>query len=207
MVFFSGEITIRPLMFSRKTAPISAALLLIAVAVVASEIGGYYYIQSLYFKKSLTGQGGNGPSGAGSDNGTGTSTLHRTIAVSTLMSYGNGTSRWFNETNVPVGSNFYSFTFTIANGRVEALYYPTLNAHYIIGIDGVRNDGDGVHCTFCWTLWMYCKTDGAWSLSLLGADDIILRDGNILAWDMQDNSQSPLQPPQAGAKTVPLCSG
>ncbi len=186
------------------------ALLLIAVIIVASEVGGYYYLQSLYARRSSssTGQSGKDASGTGSGNGsrTGPVTNPNFIAVSTLINYGNGTSAWYNETNVPLGSNFYNLTVSIANGNVEALYYPSLNAHYIIAINGVRNDNDGIHCTFCWTLWIYCQKDAAWSVSLWGADLIKLVNGDTLAWYYQDTSKTPWQPPQAGAKTVAICS-
>lgn len=121
-----------------------------------------------------------------------------------MINYGNGTSIWNNETNVSLDSNFYNLTLAIANGRVESKYYLVFNEHYIISINGIRNNGDGIHCSICWMLWVYCKADNAWSISLRGADDIILKNRDILAWYME-NTQ-PAQPPIAGAKVVALCS-
>ncbi len=185
------------------------ALLLIAVIIVASEVGGYYYLQRLYSRRldSSTGRCDKGGSGTSSGNSSGTGPGNANfIAVSTLINYGNGTRLWHNGSNVLLGSNFYDLTVSIANGNVEAQCYPSLNAHYIISINGVRNDNDGIHCTFCWTLWIYCQKDGAWSVSIWGADLIKLVNGDTLAWYYQDTSKTPWQPPQAGAKTVAICS-
>jgi hypothetical protein len=182
------------------------ALLLVAVIVVTSEVEVYYYYQSIYLRRSSEGQSGRGSSGSGNRSGTGPVTNPNFISVSTLINYGNGTSTWYNETNVPASSNFYNLTVSIAYGNVVAQYYPTLNAHYIISINGVSNNNDGIHCDVCWTLWVYCKGDRAWSVSLLGADLITLKNGDVLAWYIQNISQSPWRPPQAGSNTVAVCS-
>lgn len=181
-------------------------LLLVATALVSGSIGSYYYIRQLnsqaLSRSSDNSHSGGSSSGGGTGPGPHTSYLH----VNTLVNYGNGTSIWYNETEVPIGWNFYNLTVFVANGKVEALYYPYLHANYIIGINGIRNDNDGIHCTFCWTLWSYCKNDRAWAISALGADLIILVDGATYAWYYQDTSASPWKPPLAGAPIVPLCS-
>ncbi len=162
------------------------SLLLVALVVLGAQLTSYYYLQRLYPSR---GSSGNQPE------------------VSILINYGNTTSKWFNVSNVPVGSNFYNLTSSVAH--VEAIYYPYLDAHYIIGINGVRNDNDGIRCNFCWTLWVYCQKDLAWAVSPVGADLISLANGNILAWYFQyaSSDQSVWKPPIAGANKVGICSG
>lgn len=180
-------------------------LLLVATALVSGEIG-YYYLQGLNNQSQLRNSdtSHSGGSNSGSRNTTGPHTTY--LHVNALVNYGNGTSTWYNQTSVPIGWNFYNLTVSITSGRVEAIYYPNLQANYIIAINGVRNDNDGIHCTFCWLIWSYCKNDHAWAFSALGADRIILVDGETHAWYYQDAFATPLTPPIAGAPIVPLCS-
>ncbi len=161
------------------------SLLLVALVVLGAQVTSYYYLQRLH---PIVGSSGK-------------------PEVSMLINYGNTTSKWYNVSTVPTGSNFYNLTNSVAH--VEALYYPLLNAHYVIGINGVKNDKDGIHCNFCWTLWVYCQRDLAWAVSLVGADLIRLANGDILAWYYQyaPSDQTVWKPPVAGASKVGICSG
>lgn len=181
-------------------------LFLVATAIVSGSIGSYYYLQELNSKSQSQNSGSSHSGGSKSGTGNGSQAQANYLDVITLVNYGNGTSTWYNETKVRPGWNFYNLTLFVANGNVEALYYPYLHAHYIIGINGVRNDNDGIHCTFCWTIWSYCKNDRAWAISALGADWITLVDGATHAWYYQDTSATPWKPPIAGVPVVPLCS-
>ncbi len=160
------------------------SLLLVAVIVLAAQVTSYYYLQQFH---PIVGSS-------------------RKPEVSVLINYGNTTSKWYNVSNVPAGSNFYNLTNSLAH--VEAQYYPLLEAHYIIGIDGVRNDKDGIHCNFCWTLWVYCRKDLAWAVSPVGPDLIRLANGDILAWYYQYASSdlTVWKPPVVGANKVGICS-
>ena len=122
------------------------------------------------------------------------------IAVNALLNFGNGTSKWFNGSRVPVGWNFYNLTMHIANGKVESDYYASpLNEHYINAIDGVRQDGSSF-----WHLWQFCNKDQAWSYSNIGADDIILSNGRTIAWYFDSNND--YGPPVSGSRTVVTCT-
>ena len=122
------------------------------------------------------------------------------IAVNALLNFGNGTSKWFNDSRVPVGWNFYNLTMYIANGKVESAYYASpLNEHYINAIDGVRQDGSSF-----WHLWQFCSKDQAWSYSNIGADGIILSNGRTIAWYFDSNND--YGPPVSGSRTVVTCT-
>ena len=123
------------------------------------------------------------------------------MCVDTLVNYGNGTSIWYNETNVPVDSTFYSLTLQIADGNVGSVDEPPFG-HFITSINGVTSDGVGSNCNYCWGIWIYCAKDSGWMYSLLGADSIRLNNRDVVAWYIHDISQN--QPP-LGAK-VPTCS-
>jgi hypothetical protein len=124
------------------------------------------------------------------------------LTVATLINYGNGTSRWYNQTRVPSQWNFYQLTNSIA--RVEATYYPTVNEHLITAIDGVRSTIQSY-----WTLWVFCQPSKAWTASKVGADLLKLTDGKVLGWSYQtprSTDPSTWQPPEPGAPVVTDCS-
>jgi hypothetical protein len=144
----------------------------------------------------------NGQSG-GNSTKTGPAINPNVISADTLVNYGNGTSIWYNETNVPTGSTFYSLTLQIANGHVGSIDEPPLG-HFITSINGVTSNGVGSNCSICWGIWIYCANDSAWMYSLLGADSLKLNNGDVLAWFIQDITQN--QSPMQGVKTVTTCS-
>ena len=111
--------------------------------------------------------------------------------------------KWYNETNIPANWNFYQLTLYLTNGNLQAQCYgPPLNEHYVTGISGVIN-----HAKYYWTLWVFCKSQGAWAISPVGADLIQLENGQTLAWAYEVlSSPNPSQPPIAGAKMVGSCS-
>jgi hypothetical protein len=127
---------------------------LIAIGIVSTQIGSYYYLQRLY-----------SPVGSA------------TIGVSILLNYGNATMKWYNETSFSAGSNFYNLTLYLTRGNIDAKFYPSFNEHFVTGINGVKNQGQ-----IYWTLWILCQKQNAWVVSPVGADLIRLANGQTLAW-------------------------
>jgi hypothetical protein len=153
------------------------------------QVGAYYDLQRFFLSSNSATQN-TGSHGSNAN----------VIAVNTLLNFGNSTSKWINESRVPIGWNFYNLTLYVANGNIDSTYYGgILNEHYINAIDGVRQDG-----TSFWHLWQYCNKDLAWSYSNVGADQIRLVDNQTLAWYF--DSFSSYGPPVAGSPTVVNCS-
>jgi hypothetical protein len=146
------------------------SLLLIALTVAGVQLVSYYSLQRL---------------------DTGVTSSKNCLDVCVLIDYGNGTNRWYNETNVAAGSNLYNFTISVA--KVDASYSPQFNEHYVTGIDGVR-DAD----PYFWTLWIYNQNKTAWTISFVGADLIKLGEGYIIAWFYQNISSGRCKPPGPG---------
>jgi hypothetical protein len=164
------------------------AILLVAISLVAIQLGAYYDLERFFIANNR-----------GSQN-TGNNNTTNVIAVNTLLNFGNSTSKWFNETRIPVGWNFYNLTIYIANGKVDSTYYASpLNEHYINTIDGVTQDGSSF-----WHLWQFCKNDQAWSYSNIGADGIVLSNGQTAAWYF--DSYNDYGPPVLGSRTIVTCS-
>ncbi len=170
-------------------------LLLIATIIVVVQAGAYYYFEKTYSSPS-------GDACSATINLTNSSML---VKVDTLINYGNGTSKWFNRTDVPSNWNFYTLTTIVANNNVQAQFYgPPTCEHFVTGIDGVRNNAQSV-----WTLWVVCQKDNAWTVPAVGADLLGLTTYHVLAWDYQtihSQDQSTWNPPVAGAKKVGSCS-
>jgi hypothetical protein len=123
------------------------------------------------------------------------------LSVETLINYGNGTSRWFNKTNIPSNWNFYDLTANIT--KVQATYYPSAYEHFVTGINGVENNGP-----YFWSLWAICENSMAWFATNVGADAIHFTTYHTLAWYYQaTNSQdsSKWNPPVPGASKVNAC--
>jgi hypothetical protein len=159
------------------------------------QAGAYYYFEKTYSLPSRDV--------CSTTNSLTNSSTH--ITVDTLINYGNGTSRWFNRTNVPSNWNFYTLTTVLADNNVEAQFYgPPTCEHFVSGIDGVRNNGQSY-----WTLWVVCPNDNAWTVPAVGADLLSLTTYRAFSWYYQSihsQDQSTWNPPVTGAKKLGLCS-
>jgi len=157
---------------------------------VVAQVGAYYYLQRSYGGTLSTSSVNCSPSNGGS--------VGNNVQTNTLINYGNGTLRWYNETSVPATWNFYQLTFHLANGNVqEQCYGPPYNEHYVTGINNVND-----RSPFYWTVWIFCQSQNAWATSPVGVDLIRLSNGETLAWAYE----VPYQPPLLGAKTIAFCS-
>ncbi|OLB72452.1 hypothetical protein AUI06_01435 [archaeon 13_2_20CM_2_52_21] len=163
---------------------------------MSAQVGAYYYLEKsnngpVSNSSVLCNYLTNGPTGISM------------IAANVLISYGNGTMQWYNETAVPSSWNAYALTMYLAKCNVQARFYgPPLNEHFVTAINGVSNQG-----SFSWSIWMFCQHTNAWAYSQVGVDMIRLANGQALAWAYGASSPSSNpQPPIPNAKTVTSCS-
>ena len=151
------------------------ALGLIVLGMVSAQLGAYYYLHRLY-------------SPAASQGGT----------VNTLINYGNSTIKWYNQTSISGSENFYDLTVSLVGGNIEAQFYgPPLNEHFVTAINGVKN-----HSPYFWTIWILCQRQNAWEVSPVGADAILVGNGQTLAWAYGIPDHSPVP----GSRTADSCS-
>jgi hypothetical protein len=92
-----------------------------------------------------------------------------------LFDFGNGTRTWFNDTQVQPGWNAYTETVVLTHGDVQAQWYPEYQEHLVSGIYGLQNTQSK-----SWFLWTFNAT--SWQLASLGADDVQVANGSVLAW-------------------------
>jgi hypothetical protein len=109
-----------------------------------------------------------------------------TYGVRMLIDYGNGTSKWYNDTSIQPGWNAYVVSVVIFNGRVQSTWYPSYGEHLIEGINGVASGQSD-----SWFLWTGQK--GGWEVSQMGADALQVYNGTVVAWTLcgYDNSFNP----------------
>jgi len=156
--------------------------ILVAAIIITVQASAYYYYQ-----ESI----GTCPNPCGGS----------TVAIETLINYGNGTSYWINKTDVRSDWNFYQLTSSIA--RVQATDYPSASEHLITGINGVQSNGQ-----YFWSLWAICENSKAWFATKVGADAIHFTTYHTLAWYYQatkSQDSSKWDPPIPGAAKVNIC--
>lgn len=100
-----------------------------------------------------------------------------TFSVHMLVDYGNGTSRWYNDSGAQPGWNGYVVTLVLLNGDVKSTWYPQYGEHLISGLGG-RNQTS----TESWFLWVF--SDGSWAPSQTGVDQISVDNGTVIAWTL-----------------------
>ena len=172
-------------------------ILLIAISLVSIQAGAYYDLERFFLPNNTASQN----TGTHGGNLSGNHTVNaNVITVNTLLNFGNGTSKWFNDTQVPLGWNFYNLTLHVANGNVESTWNPGLGEHFVTGIDSVPPAGS--NGGNYWALWQFCNNDRAWVYSNVGADEIALSNNQIVAWYFELAEA----PPVPGARTVLMCS-
>ncbi len=164
-------------------------VLLTVIVVVSVQLAAYYNFERFFSPNSGTSRG--------SGNRSGTNITY--IEVDTFINYGNNTANWSNDSKVPLGWNFFNLTLFLAKGNVNATWYPSFKEHFINAINGVTADS-----SHYWSLWVFCRKDQAWALSVVGADDIALSNNQGLAWYLISYTGN--GPPVPGEKTVPACS-
>jgi len=115
-------------------------------------------------------------------------------SIDMLIDYGNGSQVWYNDSRIPLGWSLYNATVLILGDRVKSTYYPQYNSHMIVSIDGVG--GEPELKTWAWIIWHYNEESHKWEAYELGADFIVPKDGEKVAWHYQDVSKYPnLEPP------------
>jgi hypothetical protein len=93
-----------------------------------------------------------------------------------LFEFGNGTRRWYNNTEIQPGWNVYIATVVLTNGNLQAQWYPQYQEHFVSGIDGVSNSK-----TMYWFLWTHNAT-ASWQTAQVGADQLPIYNGSVFAW-------------------------
>lgn len=93
-----------------------------------------------------------------------------TAVISIRVDYGDETFMWFNDTRVPLGTNFLNATGMISELEVQSSEWGV----FVTSIDGVGGDAN--------SFWLWDYYDDGWQMGPIGADQWIVHDGDILRW-------------------------
>jgi len=102
--------------------------------------------------------------------------LNVKYSSSILFDFGNGTRQWYNDTRLEPGWNLYVATQVIADGRMNATYYPQYSAHLVTSIYNIADTKSEY-----WLIWTYNKTT-SWQMAQVGADQLSIHNGSVYAW-------------------------
>lgn len=97
--------------------------------------------------------------------------------VRMLLDFGNGTRRWYNDTSAQPGWNGYVVSLVLLGGRIQAVWYPQYGEHFVTGIDGVSQTSSA-----SWFVWEF--SEGGWTVSPTGADQLQVNNGTAIAWTL-----------------------
>jgi hypothetical protein len=97
--------------------------------------------------------------------------------VHMLVDFGNGTSRWYNDSTAQPGWNGYVVTLVLLDGNVQASWYPQYGEHFVTGISEVNQTSSK-----SWFVWEFAA--GKWTPSQTGADQLQTVNGTVLAWTL-----------------------
>jgi len=104
--------------------------------------------------------------------------------VNILVSYGNGTKVWYNNTAIPLGSTAFKALLAIAD--VE--YSESDFGVFVTSINGVVGSS-----THFWLYWGWDAENSEWIFPDVGASEYILHRGDTIAWVYE--SEYPPPPP------------
>jgi hypothetical protein len=115
-----------------------------------------------------------------------------TIMVSLLVQAAETDLRWFRDVELPRGANAWELTEAVAQGQVEAQFYPLYRSHFVDALFGVK----GRAPTF-WLIFVWSEASNKWESLPVGADLFSLKDGHVLAWYYADTSKEHSAPTAA----------
>ncbi len=95
--------------------------------------------------------------------------------VNLLMDFGNGTTRWYNDSAAQPGWNGYVTTLVLLKGNVQAEWYPQYGEHFVTSLEGVSQTPQKY-----WGVWQF--GGGQWSYLQTGADLMMIHNGTTIAW-------------------------
>jgi len=100
-----------------------------------------------------------------------------TLSVNIAIDYGNGSTKWFNQTKVPAVYTLFELTQKIAT--IEYSYYSMGPGH--VFVDSVNNRNGTLTSYWLWYYWN--ENDKSWVFGPVGCDAWLLQNGGIYEWE------------------------
>jgi len=111
------------------------------------------------------------------------------LKVNILLSYGNGTKIWYNNTALPLGSTAFTALLSITD-----IKYTDYGED--LGILVTSINGRAGNSTHGWLYWGWDTETSEWILPDVGASKYILHRGDTVAWTYESYMTWPPPPPR-----------
>lgn len=93
-----------------------------------------------------------------------------TIQVDILIDYGNETTVWYNDTRVNIRGSLLNATSTVSSVEHSTSEWGV----FVNAINGVGGEAN--------KFWLWNYYEGGWQPGMVGADQWILQNGDIVSW-------------------------
>jgi hypothetical protein len=164
-------------------------LALLVWGILGSATAGYYLTQYTTYRneyKNLLGDLNVLSNALGNF-----SAVMNTISLraNILLSYGNGTRTWFNDTALPIGST--AFTAILAISDVKYKDYGGTLGILVTSVNGVGSPDDFTHG---WFFWYEATENSTWEPASSSCANYILHRGDTIAFSYESSSPWPTSP-------------
>jgi hypothetical protein len=144
------------------------ALGLLVWAILGSVVAGYYFAQYNTYQNEYESLA---------------SEMESILSVNILVSYGNGTTIWTNNTALPIDSTAFKAILAIAD--INYTEYEGL------GILVTSINGRASNSTHFWLYWVWDAENSEWIDPGVGASQYILHRGDTIAWTYKSEYKPP----------------
>ena len=111
------------------------------------------------------------------------------LPVDVLIDYGNGTRIW---STCILSTPGYDTAFNATLIAVVTLNYTVYE--FGISVDAINNVWNNWTTNYWWALFFWNFTSGSWESSSVGADQLVLSEGDMVAWVYYLHSWPPVPP-------------
>ena len=118
-----------------------------------------------------------------------TATPTTNFPVDVLIDYGNGTRTW--STSI-LSTSGYDTAFNATQVAADTLNYTV--SQYGIFVDAINGVWNNWTSGYYWSLFFWNFTSGSWESSSVGADQLVLSDGDMVAWFYNVHPWPPVPP-------------
>lgn len=144
-------------------------------AILGTAIAAYYYVQYNTYQKEFKALADEFDS--------------ISLKANVLLSYGNGTKTWFNNTAFPLGSTAFNATVSIAD-KIGYTDYGGELGILVISINGLSGNS-----THGWLYWHWDSQKQQWLLPEYSCTRYILHEGDTIAFAYSSYVVWPPLPP------------
>lgn len=149
------------------------ALGLLVWAISSTVVAGYYFAQYDAYQNEYESLA---------------SEMESILLVNILVSYGNGTEVWYNNTALPVDSTAFKAILAIADTNYTD--YGEVLGILVTSINGVVSNS-----THGWLYWAWDAENSKWGLPEYSASKYILHRGDTIAFAYESYATWPPPPP------------